>query len=270
MSRVVLVTGASAGIGAATAHHLAKAGYTVYGTSRSVRAQAPTGVHLREMDVRDAASVNRCVEAVVAEAGRLDVLVNNAGFGIAAAVEDTTPEDMLAQFDTNFLGALRVCRAVLPHMRAQRTGRIVQITSLAARISIPFQGAYSASKAALASLSEALSIELKPFGIFVSMIEPGDTRTLFTAARVWTKTAETSDVYRARATHAIAVMARAEQAGTGPNKVAALVERAIRAKEPKLRYVSASGMERFALTLQRVLPERAFEGIITSNYEPKR
>lgn len=270
-SDVVLITGASAGIGQATAKRLAAGGFTVYGTSRNAKAQAPAaGVRMCAMDVRDGASVSDCIDAIVAEAGRIDVLVNNAGYGIAAAIEDTPVEDMLAQFDTNFLGALRVCRAVLPHMRARKSGKIVQITSLAARIAIPFQGAYSASKSALESLSEALSMELKPFGISVSMVEPGDTKTAFTAARVWTKTAETDPDYRARAKHAIAVMEKSEQAGTDADKVARLVERAIRARNPKLRYVSASGMERLALVLQRVLPGRSFEALIAGNYEPKR
>jgi NAD(P)-dependent dehydrogenase (short-subunit alcohol dehydrogenase family) len=266
--RVVLVTGASAGIGAATAARLARAGCRVFGTSRQAGQTATaSAVSMLHMDVRDAQSISACVAAVVKNVGRIDALINNAGYGIAASVEDTSSDDMLRQFDTNFLGPLRVCQAVLPIMRAQKSGRIVQISSLAARIGIPFQGAYSASKSALESMSEALGIELKPFGIAVVMIEPGDTRTNFTAMREWTQAARGSAVYGARARHAVAVMEKAEQAGTPADSVARLVELALTAEKPKLRYISASPMERVALLLQRVLTGRAFESIIASNYE---
>jgi NAD(P)-dependent dehydrogenase (short-subunit alcohol dehydrogenase family) len=265
-NKVILITGASAGIGAATAARLSRAGARVFGTSRNPAVSQP-GVTMLQMDVRDAQSVAACVDAVIAQAGRIDALVNNAGYGIAASVEDTSIEDMTRQLDTNFLGPLRVIQAVLPHMRAQGSGRIVQISSLAARIGIPFQGAYSASKSALSGMSEALSIELAPFGIAVVMIEPGDTKTNFTAMREWTEKAKKSDVYGARARHAVAVMEKSEQKGTPADKVARLVETALTVGKPKLRYVSASATERAALVLQRVLPGRAFEALIRSTYE---
>ncbi len=268
--RVVLVTGASAGIGAATAARLARARWKVFGTSRKP-SPGTAGITMLPMDVRDAQSVAACVGAVIKEAGRIDALVNNAGFGIAASVEDTDVDDMQRQLNTNFLGPLRVVQAVLPHMRAQGAGRIVQVSSLAAHIGIPFQGAYSASKAALSTMSEALSIELAPFGISVVLVEPGDTKTNFTAMREWTDKAKASEVYGARARHAVAVMEKAEQKGTPANRVARLIERALTAQKPKLRYVSASAMERLALLLKRILPDRTFEAVIRSNYElPKK
>jgi len=222
------------------------------------------------MDVRDEASIASGVETIVSEAGRLDVLVNNAGFGIAGAVEDTLPSDMLRQLETNLLGPLRVCQAVLPIMRTQKSGRIIQISSLAAHIGIPFQGAYSASKAALASMSEALSIEVKPFGIDVVMIEPGDTKSNFTAAREWTPRSRANDVYRARADHAIAIMAHSEQRGPEADKVARLVESVIRTEKPRLRYQSKTVAEDFAFWLKRAMSERRFEAFIASVYEPRK
>ncbi len=270
-AQTVLITGASAGIGAATAARLARAGFNVFGTSRNVTAPTPApAVRMIAMDVRDPGSVARGVETMMKAAGRIDVLVNNAGYGIAGSVEDTSVADMTAQLDTNFLGPLRVCQVVIPIMRTQGAGRIIQISSLAARIGIPFQGAYSASKSALEGMSEALSIELAPFNIHVSMIEPGDTKTNFTAARIWTEKAKSSAVYGERARHAIRVMEKSEQAGTPADAVARLVEDAITAAKPKLRYVSASGMERLALMLQRLLPGRAFEAMIAGTYEPKK
>lgn len=266
-SKVILVTGASAGIGAAVAVRLAKAGHRVFGTSRKEGAAPPAaGVNMLAMDVRSEASVAAAVAELLKGAGRIDVLVNNAGFGIAASVEDTRPADMQRQMDTNFLGPLRVCQAVLPAMRAQKSGRIIQVSSLAARIGIPFQGAYSASKAALEGMSEALSLEVKPFGIDVVMVQPGDTKSNFTASREWTESAKAGGVYDAAARHAIGVMEKAEQAGPPADKVARVVEMAVNATKPKLRYVSASGIESVALWLQGVLPGRVFEGIIGSNY----
>jgi short-subunit dehydrogenase len=268
--KAVLITGASAGIGAAIAARLARAPFDVWGTSRRSDAPLPApSVRMIQMDVRDPGSVSRGVDQMMAVAGRIDVLINNAGNGIAASVEDTSVADMTAQFDTNFYGPLRVCQAVIPIMRAQGHGRIIQISSLAARIGIPFQGAYSASKAALEGLSEALSIELAPFNIQVAMVEPGDTKTSFTAARVWTKRAKASAVYGERARYAVRVMEKSEQAGTDPDEVAKLVEEAIAAAEPKLRYVSASRTERFALLMQRLLPDRRFEAMIASAFERK-
>jgi NAD(P)-dependent dehydrogenase (short-subunit alcohol dehydrogenase family) len=271
-SKVILVTGVSAGIGAAIAMRLLEAGHTVFGTSRKDGAQPPAAdVRMLVMDVRSGASVAQAVEEMLKSAGRIDVLINNAGFGIAASVEDTRPDDMQRQMDTNFLGPLRVCQAVLPAMRAQGGGRIIQVSSLAARIGIPFQGAYSASKSALEGMSEALSLEVKPFGIDVVMIQPGDTKSNFTAAREWTESAKASVVYAARARHAIEVMEKAEQAGPPADRVARVVERAVNAAKPKLRYGSASAMELLALFLQGVLPDRMFEGVINSNYAlPKR
>lgn len=266
-NKVILVTGASAGIGAAIATRLSGAGHTVFGTSRKPDAAPPgPSVQMLAMDVRREESVAQAVAALLTRAGRIDVLVNNAGFGIAASVEDTRPNDMQRQMDTNFLGPLRVCQAVLPAMRAQGAGRIIQVSSLAARIGIPFQGAYSASKAALEGMSEALSMEVKPFGIDVVMIQPGDTKSNFTASREWTENAKVSAVYGARAKHAIAVMEKSEQAGPPADKVARIVERAVNAAKPKLRYASASTMESLALFLQGVLPGRMFEGVIASNY----
>jgi short-subunit dehydrogenase len=151
-------------------------------------------------------------------------------------------------------------------MRKQGAGRIIQVSSLAARIGIPFQGAYSASKAALEGMSEALSMEVKPFGIDVVMVQPGDTKSNFTAAREWTTAASESGVYGARAKHAIAVMEKSEQSGPSADKVARIVAAAIAAPKPKLRYVSATSTESLALRLQRLLPGRAFEGVVNSIY----
>jgi NAD(P)-dependent dehydrogenase (short-subunit alcohol dehydrogenase family) len=268
--RVVLVTGASSGIGAACAARLAAAGHRVFGTTRREPPEAITALEWLVLDVRDDASVARGVAELLDAAGRIDVLVNNAGFGLAGAVEDTAPEELVRQLDTNLLGPLRMARAVVPAMRAQARGRIVQISSLAGRIGVPFQGAYAASKFALEGLSEALALELRPFGIDVVLVEPGDVRSGFTAARTWTAGARASPLYRERAARAIAAMERAERSGPPPERVARLVARIVTARRPRLRYVCATPVERLGLLAQRVLPGRAFEALLRAVYEGPR
>jgi NAD(P)-dependent dehydrogenase (short-subunit alcohol dehydrogenase family) len=266
----VLVTGASSGIGAACAARLAADGHRVFGTTRGAEPAERGDIAWLRLDVCDAASVERGARAVVDAAGRIDVLVNNAGIGIAGAVEDTAPEDLLRQLDTNLLGPLRMVHAVAPHMRAQGRGRIVQISSLAGRIGVPFQGAYSASKFALEGLSEALALELRPFGIDVVLVQPGDVRSGFGAARTWTERARENPLYRERAARAVAAMERAERTGPPPERVARLVARIVAARRPRLRYVCATPLERSALLLQRLLPGRAFEAIVSATYDARR
>jgi NAD(P)-dependent dehydrogenase (short-subunit alcohol dehydrogenase family) len=266
---VVLVTGASSGIGAACAARLAADGHRVFGTTRGAPPAEPLRIEWLSLDVRDEAAVARGVARLLDAAGRIDVLVNNAGVGLAGAVEDTAPEDLVRQLDTNLLGPLRLVRAVVPHMRAQGRGRIVQISSLAGRIGVPFQGAYSASKFALEGLSEALALELRPFGIDVVLVQPGDVRSGFGAARTWTEGARANPLYRERAARAVAAMEQAERTGPPPERVAALVARIVGARRPRLRYVCATPLERSALALQRLLPGRLFEAVVRAVYDPR-
>jgi NAD(P)-dependent dehydrogenase (short-subunit alcohol dehydrogenase family) len=268
--RVALITGASSGIGAACAARLAADGHRVFGTTRGTKPGAPASIEWLTLDVRDEASVADGVAQVIETAGRIDVLVNNAGIGIAGAVEDTAPDDLVRQLDTNLLGPLRVLRAVVPHMRERGSGRIVQISSLAGRIGVPFQGAYSASKFALEGLSESLALELRPFGIDVVLVQPGDVRSGFGAARTWTAAARANPLYRERAARAVAAMEQAERAGPPPERVAHLVARIVTARRPRLRYVCATPLERSALLLQRLLPGRVFEAIVRAVYDTPR
>lgn len=175
---VVLVTGVSSGIGRATAERFAQRGCRVFGTVRSLtKAQAIAGVQLVEMDVRDEASVRRGVQSVADQAKRIDVLVNNAGVSMIGAVEETSAAEAAALFDTNVLGILRTTRAVLPYMREQRSGRIVNISSVLGFLPAPYMGLYAASKHAVEGLSESLDHEVRQFGIRVVLVEPAFTRT---------------------------------------------------------------------------------------------
>lgn len=175
---VVLITGASSGIGRATARLFAEKGYRVFGTSRRPEASAPIpNVELLALDVRDDASVSGLVAKVLDEAGRIDVLVNNAGYTLMGAVEETSPGEALALYDTNVLGVLRMVRAVLPSMRAQRSGRIVNTSSVLGFLPAPFMGVYASSKHAVEGLSESLDHEVRGFGVRVVLVQPSFTRT---------------------------------------------------------------------------------------------
>jgi NAD(P)-dependent dehydrogenase (short-subunit alcohol dehydrogenase family) len=177
-SRVVLVTGVSSGIGRATAERFAKQGCVVFGTVRNVRkAQAIPGVDLIEMDVSDETSVQRAIQSVLAKAKRIDVLVNNAGGTMLGSVEETSVAEAQALFDTNVFGALRTSQAVLPHMREQRSGRIINVSSVLGFLPAPYMGLYSASKHAIEGLSESLDHEVRNFGVRVVLVEPSYTKT---------------------------------------------------------------------------------------------
>lgn len=177
-STVVLVTGVSSGIGLATAQKFVARGCRVFGTVRNLDKATPSpGIELVAMDVRDEASVRAAVAQVIARAGHIDVLVNNAGFNLVGAVEETSVAEAAALFDTNVLGVLRVAQAVLPHMRARRQGRIVNISSVLGFLPAPYMGLYAASKHAVEGLSESLDHEVRPFGIRVTLVQPFYTRT---------------------------------------------------------------------------------------------
>lgn len=177
-SQVVFVTGVSSGIGRAAAERFAQRGCRVFGSVRNAsKAQAIPSVELVEMDVRDDASVRRAVDAIVARAGRIDVLVNNAGGTLLGAVEESSVAEAQALFDTNLFGILRTTHAVLPHMRQQRAGRIVNLSSVLGFLPAPYMGLYAASKHAVEGLSESLDHEVRPFGIRVVLVEPSYTKT---------------------------------------------------------------------------------------------
>ncbi len=179
-SQVVFVTGVSSGIGRAAAVRFAQRGCTVFGSIRDARkAEAIPGVELVEMDVRDATSVKRAVDTIVAKAQRIDVLVNNAGGTMVGSVEETSVAEAQALFDTNLFGILRTIQAVLPHMRQQRSGRIINVSSVLGFLPAPYMGLYSASKHAVEGLSESLDHEVRHFGIRVVLVEPSYTKTHF-------------------------------------------------------------------------------------------
>jgi NAD(P)-dependent dehydrogenase (short-subunit alcohol dehydrogenase family) len=217
------------------------------------------------LDVTSDDSVAAAVRFVLEREGVVDVVVNNAGFGSAGAVEDTTIDEAREQFDTNFFGAMRVCRAVLPAMRRQGSGCIVNVSSIAGQVGVPFQALYSASKFAVEGFTEALRMEVAPFGIRVVLVEPGDFCTGFTGNRRLARSPIT-DAYRERQTRAIGVMEHDETHGATPEAVARLVHRIITRRSPRLRYAVGPVSERVALLLKRFAPARLFEWGIATYY----
>ena len=264
--KVVLVTGASSGLGHAIAKALAAKNHRVFGTARVPRAGVSDGFTTLPLDVTQDESVAACIVEVIRAAGRIDAVVNNAGFGIAGAIEDTTAAEALSQFETNFFGTHRVCRAVLPHLRAQRAGIIINMSSLAGRIPLPFQGFYSATKFAIEAYTEALRMEVRPFGIGVSMIEPGDFATAFTANRRMTRESIPASPYYEPAVRAIATMARDEQANQDLSPVIEAVETILQSRRPALRYPRANAVQRTFNALRPFLPQAIAESLIRTTY----
>jgi short-subunit dehydrogenase len=265
--QIVLVTGASSGIGKACAEHLASLGHTVYGTSRKSQA-ASNAVKMIPMDVTDDRSVSEGVARVRQEQGRLDVLVNNAGYGIAGSVEETSIQEAQQQFDTNFFGMVRLAKAVLPGMRERRSGLIVNMGSIGGIISIPFQSFYCATKFAIEGFSEALRMEVRGFGIRVALLEPGDHRTNFTQSRQRTKESQREgSAYRDAFDKALGVMERDEQNGPTPDGIARRVASIVSDASPALRHPVGMFLQRFAVTLKSALPGGVFESIIRSTYK---
>lgn len=261
-ARSALVTGASAGIGKACAEGLHAAGWAVTGASR--RGTASDGWTGLVMDVDDDDSVRAGVAAVLAARGRIDALVAAAGWGLAGAVEHSPLGEAKAQLETNFWGCVRVVQQVLPAMRAQGGGRIVLMSSIGGVIGIPFQAFYSASKFALEGLGEALAYEVAPFGIQVTLVQPGNVRTDFTASRRTAKAAG-DPAYDAALGKAVGVMENDELNGVSATEVATVVRRVLESPRPPRRVSAGKTGERMGLLAKRLLPHRAFEAAARSS-----
>ena len=249
MSKVCIITGGTSGIGLATARAMHDAGYRVYELSRR-EAGTDCAVHI-QADVTKEDTLRAAVDFVLAQEDHIDVVINNAGFGISGAIEFTPAQEARRQFDVNFFGMVNMNRAVLPIMRQQGGGRIVNMSSVAAPIAIPFQAYYSASKAAVRTYSLALASEVRPFGIEVCVIMPGDIATGFTAAR--RKSCDGDDAYHGRIARSVAVMEHDEQTGMSAEYAGQFVAR--RATQKRAKLICTMG-HKYALFvfLMRILP----------------
>lgn len=234
-SPVVLVTGASSGIGLAVASSFAANGFEVFGTSRNPQRTEPIpGVELVQLDVTDAASVTEAVSTVVRRAGRIDVLVNNAGFGIVGAAEESSVAQAEQLFDTNFFGLVRLTREVLPYLRAQGSGRIINISSVLGFLPAPYGALYAASKHAVEGYSESLDHETREFGVRVSVVEPAYTSTSFEANAA--DADSPIDSYATTREHVRDVLTNAVRHGDDPSVVAHVVLKAATSRKQRVRY----------------------------------
>jgi NAD(P)-dependent dehydrogenase (short-subunit alcohol dehydrogenase family) len=261
--QVALVTGASSGIGRATAQLLAQRGFRVFGTSRQPEPDPTLEYAMLPLDVRSEESVRAAVQAVLDQAGRIDVLVNNAGYGQFGAVEENTIAEAQAQFDTNVFGALRVIQAVVPIMRRQGSGRIISTSSVLGQVAPPFVGLYAGSKFALEGLSESLRAELRPFGIHVSLVEPGFVKSSF----VDKEPTHPIAAYDSQRHAATAFNRQGLANGLDPNEVAGLIVRVATRRKPGLRY-RAGRSSSLLIMLKRLLPEALFELVTRRIFQP--
>ncbi|MDR3381413.1 oxidoreductase [Cupriavidus basilensis] len=251
-TKIALVTGASSGIGEATATRLAKAGYKVYGTSRRGAQAGQRTFEMLPLDVTSEASVEAAVKEVLRLHGRIDLLVNNAGFSVApAAAEESSIDQARAIFDTNFFGIIRMTRAVLPHMRQQGSGRIINIGSVLGFLPMPYMALYSATKHAVAGYSESLDHELRTMGIRVSVIEPAYIKTPFDAN--FMAPDAPLDTYREVRSAVDRRVKEVVEGADGPEVVAETVLQAAIAARPKLRY-AAGGLAGRLRLLRRFAP----------------
>jgi NAD(P)-dependent dehydrogenase (short-subunit alcohol dehydrogenase family) len=267
MSKVVLVTGASSGIGQAVASVLAAKGHIVFGTSRFVQNGVQrNGYTMVRMDVTDEKSVAECVKYMMEKSGRLDVLVNNAGLGLVGPVENISDAEAREIFDTNVFGVLNVCRECIKHLRNGGGGYIINITSMAAQIGLPYRGIYSASKFAVEGFTEALSMEVKQFGIKVCLIEPGDFKTNINTTRKVVSYVD-KNAYGTQSDDVLNLVNREVDNARTPEVIGYKIEAIINNDNPALRFRVATLMQRFSLTLMRTLPSRLFEKMVMNHYK---
>jgi NAD(P)-dependent dehydrogenase (short-subunit alcohol dehydrogenase family) len=272
--KVVIVAGASSGIGLSVAKKLSSNGYKVYAGARSYKGiggdqglsenGGPVRMHL---DVTHQASVDEAVSFIMEREGRIDALINCAVYLIRGSVEDTSVEEFQGVIDTALIGTLRMCKAVVPIMRDQHSGTIINFSSMNGLMAIPFVSSYTAAKFAIEGLSETLSMEVKDFGIKVVVIEPGDHRNGSGNTRINARNAESdASVYRKRFKQAVWRVIRDESEGSDPDTLADMIVKITGSPKPKLRYKRIASFEYVAVLLKRTLPGRVFEKFISDYY----
>lgn len=266
MSKVILITGGSSGIGKAIGEFLASKDFVVYGTSRNPNRIKTHPFQLIALELNNVTSINNAVQEVISKEGKLDVLINNAGIGITGSIEETPTEEMRKAFDTNFFGAIDMTKAVLPQMRSQKYGLIINITSIAGYMGLPFRGIYSATKGALELVTESISMEVKKFGIRIVNVAPGDYSTNIASSRYHTpvyKDSPYKDVYQRN----IDLMDAHVSGGSNPIEIAKVIHKIITSSNPKIRYRIGGFMEKFSITLKRLTPDKIYQKILMKYYE---
>lgn len=265
MPKVVFITGASSGIGKSIALYLHDKKFKVYGTSRNPD-KVSVPFSMVALDVTDPNSIKNAVQEVIAKEGNIDVLVNNAGKGITGPMEDTPAAEIKNNFETNFFGAIAVIKEVLPGMRSKKDGLLINVTSIAGYMGLPYRGVYSASKGALALVTESLSMELREFGIQAITVAPGDFATNIASGRYHTPVFDTS-AYKINYGNNLALMDSHVNAGADPILMAKKIHKIIETKPTKIHYKVGGFMEKFSIVLKRILPDKVYEKLLMNHYK---
>lgn len=266
-SKVVFITGGSSGIGKSVGEYLSAKGFTVYGTTRNIEKYPDhRGFELIQMDVNQAESVKSAVDKVINREGKIDVLINNAGVGITGAIEETPDAEIAKAFDTNVIGPIRVIKSVMPHMRKQGAGLIINVTSIAGHMGLPFRGVYSASKGALSLVTEALRMETKEFGIKVVNVAPGDFATNIASGRYHTPIIKDSP-YANTYGKILDSINEDVSSGQDPVEVAKKVYKIIQNNNPKVTYTVGVFLQRVSLFLKKILPDKMYEKLLLNHYK---
>jgi len=264
--KIVFITGASSGIGKAIGEYLHDKNYVVYGTSRNPEKYPNSKIKLLALDVTDVASIQNAIEQVLLQENRIDVLINNAGAGITGALEEIPTTEIKRNFETNFFGPIEVMKAVLPQMRKQKSGLIINITSIAGYMGLPYRSVYSASKGALELITEALRMEVKQFGIEVTNVAPGDFATNIARGRYHAPLIQGSD-YEASYGKTLDLMNTHVDSGSNPIEMAEAVYKIINTPKPKIHYKVGAFLQKFSIVLKRVLPDKVYEKMLMNHYK---
>jgi NAD(P)-dependent dehydrogenase (short-subunit alcohol dehydrogenase family) len=266
MSKVVLITGGSSGIGKSIGEFLHQKGFVVYGTSRNPEKVLNSVFPLVALDVRNSDSIQTAVSKIIETSGRLDIVINNAGVGITGPLEEIPTEEIRNNFETNFFGPIEVMKAALPQMRKQNSGLIINITSIAGYMGLPYRSVYSASKGALELITEALRMEVKAFGVEITNVAPGDFATNIAAGRYHAPVIKNS-AYEKVYGDVLATMNDHVDAGSNPNEMAEAVYKIIQTKKPNVHYKVGAFMQKFSIVLKRALPDKMYEKMLMNHYK---
>ena len=266
MGKVIFITGASSGIGKSIGEFLYEKGYTVYGTSRNPEKVIGSVFPLVALDVRDAQSIKLAIAKVIAEAGTIDVLVNNAGVGITGPLEEIPADEVRNNFEINLFGPIEVMKAVLPQMRSQKSGLIINVTSIAGYMGLPYRAVYSASKGALELITEALRMEVKGFGVAITSVAPGDFATNIAAGRYHAPLVKGS-AYETAYGATLEMMNTHVDAGSNPLQMAEAVYAIMKTPNPNVHYKVGVFMQKFSIVLKKILPDKAYEKMLMKHYK---
>lgn len=264
--KTILITGASSGIGKSIAEFLHQKGYVVYGTSRNPEKYAKSQFPLLSLDVRNAESIKSTIDYIIQKSGKIDIVINNAGVGITGPLEEIPMQEIKNNFETNFFGPIEVIKAVLPQMRSQKSGLIINITSIAGYIGLPYRSIYSASKSSLEIITESLRMEVQHLGIQITNVAPGDFATNIAAGRYHAPVILGSD-YEKSYQITLNTMNTHVESGSDASQMAKAIYKIIQNPQPKIHYKVGVFMQKFSIVLKRILPDKIYEKILMNHYK---